>query len=87
LNITEFIKTAEEEGLYVILRVGPYICAEREMGGFPYWLLREDPDMRLRVNDENYKKFVGAWLDMFLPYISPLLYGNGGPIITVQVGT
>lgn len=85
LNITEFVRTAQEEGLYTILRVGPYICAEREMGGFPYWLLREYPDMRLRVNDERYTQYLEKWLDVLLPYVDPLLFGNGGPIITVQV--
>lgn len=46
-----FIKLAAEEDLLVILRPGPYICAERDMGGFPYWLLHKYPEIKLRTSD------------------------------------
>lgn len=58
-----FIELAAQEDLYVILRPGPYICAERDMGGFPYWLLHKYPQIRLRTYDlsrfhqkQNYKE-------------------------------
>lgn len=85
MDIVEFINTAKEEGLFVILRVGPYICAERDMGGFPYWLLRENPDIQLRVNDSRYLQYIETWFEVLFKFVQPLLYGNGGPIITVQV--
>lgn len=85
MDIVEFINTAREEGLFVILRIGPYICAERDMGGFPYWLLSQTPDIGLRVNDSRYLQFIDTWFDVLFTYVKPLLYGNGGPIITVQV--
>lgn len=50
-DLEQFIKYAEQEGLYVILRPGPYICAERDMGGFPYWLLNKYPAIQLRTYD------------------------------------
>lgn len=46
-----FIELAAQEDLYVILRPGPYICAERDMGGFPYWLLHKYPEIELRTYD------------------------------------
>lgn len=83
-NLTEFISLAQKENLLVILRVGPYICAERDMGGFPFWLLRE-PNIQLRTSDPNYLKPVDRWLEVLLPMIRPLLYENGGPIIMLQI--
>lgn len=83
-NLVEFINLAQKEDLLVILRVGPYICAERDMGGFPYWLLRT-PNIKLRTSDPNYLTPVDRWLEILLPKIRPLLYENGGPIIMVQI--
>lgn len=56
-DIEQFIKLAEQEDLLVILRPGPYICAERDMGGFPSWLLGQYPNIKLRTSDncENYQ--------------------------------
>lgn len=76
---------AQEEDLFVLLRPGPYICAEREMGGFPPWLLTMNPNMRLRTNDSSYTGRVKIWFDQLFEKMKPLLYGNGGPIIMVQV--
>lgn len=50
-DLEQFIELAAQEDLYVILRPGPYICAERDMGGFPYWLLRKYPGILLRTYD------------------------------------
>lgn len=50
-NLEQFIQLADQENLLVILRPGPYICAEREMGGFPYWLLTKYPNIKLRTED------------------------------------
>lgn len=57
LHITEFLKTAQEEDLFVILRTGPYICAEYNFGGFPSWLLREE-NIAFRTSDPVYMKYV-----------------------------
>ena len=42
-DVAEFIREAQQEGLYVILRPGPYVCAEWVFGGYPAWLLKFGP--------------------------------------------
>ena len=83
-DLVQFIKTAQEVGLLVILRAGPYICAEWEMGGLPSWLLRT-PSINLRTSDSHYIASVDSWMSVLLPLVRPLMYVNGGPIISVQV--
>ncbi|XP_045105741.1 beta-galactosidase-like isoform X3 [Portunus trituberculatus] len=85
-DLEEFIKTAQRLGLDVILRIGPYICAERDMGGMPYWLLKLHPDIRLRTSDPAFLRHMDRWLgEVLLPRIRSLLYENGGPVIMVQL--
>ncbi|XP_063308078.1 beta-galactosidase [Pelobates fuscus] len=83
-DIVSFLQLANEIGLLVILRAGPYICAEWDMGGLPAWLLAKK-SIVLRSSDPDYLQAVDSWMGVFLPKIKPLLYQNGGPIITVQV--
>ncbi|KAL1131552.1 hypothetical protein AAG570_011169 [Ranatra chinensis] len=84
-DLVNFIKLAEDEGLYVILRPGPYICAERDFGGYPAWLLTVNPNMKLRTSDPSHTFFIERWFKQLMPRLQPLLYGNGGPVIMVQV--
>lgn len=79
-----FIQTAADLDLAVILRPGPYICAEWDFGGFPAWLL-EDKNMQLRCYYEPYLKHVDDWFDALIPRIVPYLSTKGGPIIAVQI--
>lgn len=83
-DLVRFIRTAEAEGLLVILRPSPYICAEWEFGGLPAWLLA-DPGMRVRCAHPAYLKHVSAYYDELLPRLKPLLCTNGGPIIAMQI--
>ena len=83
-DVVKFIQTAQDVGLLVILRPGPYICAEWDMGGLPSWLLA-NRSMVLRSSDPTYLMYVDQWFSVLLPKMKPLLYENGGPIITVQV--
>ena len=83
-DVVHFIQTAQSVGLYVILRPGPYICAEWDMGGLPSWLLTYK-NIVLRSSDPVYLSHVDQWLSILLPKMKPLLYENGGPIIMVQV--
>ncbi|XP_018008516.1 beta-galactosidase [Hyalella azteca] len=86
LDLPEFLAEAQRQDLLVNLRAGPYMCAERDMGGLPYWLMRLHPNVRLRTSDPNYMTRVMSWLLLGLfPRIKPLLYHNGGPVIMVQV--
>lgn len=84
-DLISYIQTAAKVGLLVILRPGPFIDAEREMGGLPYWLLKVNPDMKLRTSDKDYLFYVDRWFDILFPKLKPLLYVNGGPIIALQV--
>lgn len=84
-NLEQFIQIAEEEDLHVILRPGPYICAERDMGGFPYWLLRKYPKVQLRTYDTDYLREVEKWYGVLMPRIQKHLYGRGGPVIMVSI--
>jgi beta-galactosidase len=83
-NVAEFIRTAQEEGLYVILRPGPYVCAEWDLGGFPAWLLAEQ-GMVLRSTDEKFMRAAQRWLIRLGKELAPLQISRGGPIIAVQV--
>lgn len=83
-DVVRFIETADELGLYVIVRPSPYICAEWEFGGLPAWLLA-DPEMRLRCYHRPFLDKVDAYYDVLLPKLLPLLRTNGGPIIAVQI--
>ncbi|CAN8028404.1 unnamed protein product, partial [Ixodes persulcatus] len=84
-DIETFLKLAQEVGLFVVLRPGPYISAERDNGGLPYWLLRENPRMVYRSFDPTFMLPVDRWFHYFLPMIKDHMYHNGGPIIMVQV--
>ncbi|XP_021942675.1 beta-galactosidase isoform X3 [Zootermopsis nevadensis] len=85
LDLQYFIRLAQEEDLLVLLRPGPYICAERDMGGLPPWLLTVKPDIYLRTNDTTYMEYVERYLNYVLTSVQVYLYGNGGPIIMVQI--
>ncbi|XP_036955766.1 beta-galactosidase-like [Acanthopagrus latus] len=83
-DLEHFLQVAHDVGLLVILRPGPYICAEWDMGGLPAWLLNKK-DIVLRSSDPDYITAVDRWMGKLLPMMKPLLYQNGGPIISVQV--
>jgi beta-galactosidase len=80
----EFCRIAQEEGLWVILRPGPYACAEWEMGGTPWWLLKND-DIKLRTRDPRYLNAVKSYLKEVGRMLGPLQITHGGPIIMAQV--
>jgi len=83
-DLAEFIREAQQEGLYVILRPGPYACAEWEFGGYPPWLLR-DPTMQVRSSNPAFMAAASRWLHRLGQELAPLQSANGGPIIAVQV--
>ena len=83
-DVAEFIREAQEEGLYVILRPGPYACAEWEFGGYPAWLLK-DPRMEVRSRNAAFMQAATRWLRRLGKELAPLQSGLGGPILAVQV--
>ena len=80
----EFCRIAQEEGLWVILRPGPYACAEWEMGGTPWWLLKED-GVKLRSRDPRYLDAAKSYLKEVGRVLAPLQITHGGNIIMAQV--
>ena len=83
-DLVAFLTTAQELGFDVILRPGPFIDAERDLGGLPWWLLRS-PDIQLRTSDPAFLGPVTAWFTELFSVLRPLLFKNGGPIIMIQV--
>ncbi|KAH8244218.1 hypothetical protein KR026_003016 [Drosophila bipectinata] len=84
-DVVKFLEIAQEEDFYIILRPGPYICAERDNGGLPHWLFKKYPSIKMRTNDPDYIAEVGKWYAQLMPRLQHLLVGNGGKIIMVQV--
>ena len=84
-DFTAFIKLCQQEGMWVYLRPGPYICGEWDMGGLPAYLLRH-PDIKLRDrHDADYMAAVQRYIAAIAPKIAPLMVDAGGPILMLQV--
>ena len=84
LDIVRYVSIAQELGLMVILRPSPYICAEWEFGGLPYWLLKEE-GMKLRCMYPPYIKHVKEYYEKLFEIIAPLQITRGGPVVLMQV--
>ncbi|MGW3090977.1 glycoside hydrolase family 35 protein [Streptomyces sp. NPDC001108] len=84
LDLPRFLDTAAAEGLHVLLRPGPYICAEWEGGGLPSWLLAEEGTV-LRSSDPRFLREADAYFGSLLSPLRPYLGSNGGPILALQV--
>jgi beta-galactosidase len=82
-EIAEFCRLAQEEGLWVVLRPGPYACAEWEMGGLPWWLLKHD-NIQLRTRDPRFMEAVRRYFAEVGRQLAPLQVTRGGPILMVQ---
>ncbi|MBO4663567.1 MAG: beta-galactosidase [Bacteroidaceae bacterium] len=83
-NVAEFCRLAQKNGMYVIVRPGPYVCAEWEMGGLPWWLLKKK-DIKLREQDPYFMERVKIFEKEVGKQLAGLTIQNGGPIIMVQV--
>jgi beta-galactosidase len=83
-DVAEFCRIAQQEGLWVILRPGPYSCAEWEMGGLPWWLLKDD-GIKLRTRDPRFMEAATNYLREVGKKLAPLQITHGGPILMVQV--
>jgi beta-galactosidase len=80
-----FCRIAQDEGLWVILRPGPYACAEWEMGGLPWWLLKNEGNAFLRTRSPAFVEPARRWLNEVGRVLGPLQVTSGGPILMVQV--
>ncbi len=82
-DIAQFVRLAQKEGLWVILRPGPYCCAEWEFGGFPWWLLKPH-DLKVRSQDPRFLAAAEKYMKKLGEQLAPLQITHGGPIILVQ---
>ena len=83
-DVAEFCRTAQEEGLWIVLRPGPYTCAEWEFGGLPWWMMRED-GIRLRTSDPRYLGPACEYLAQVGKVLAPCQITRGGNILMIQV--
>jgi beta-galactosidase len=83
-DVAEFVKIAKEEGLWVILRPSPYVCAEWEFGGYPYWLQNEK-GLVVRSKEAKYLKEYETYIKEVGKQLAPLQVNHGGNILMVQI--
>ena len=83
-DLARFIRTCGEEGMYVVLRPGPYVCAEWDFGGYPYWVQNEK-GMVWRSDNPQFLNACKRYIDRLGKELSALTVTNGGPILMVQV--
>ena len=83
-DVAAFIRLCQQEGMWVLLRPGPYVCAEWDWGGLPVWMLKI-PDIRIRCMDPRYMAEVEQYVHRLAAEIRPLQCVEGGPILMVQV--
>ncbi|WP_343686328.1 beta-galactosidase family protein [Chryseobacterium gleum] len=82
-DLQKFIKTAQETGLYVIIRPGPYVCAEWEFGGYPWWL-QKNKELEIRRDNKAFLEECWKYISQLAKQITPMQITNGGPVIMVQ---
>lgn len=82
-EIEEFIQLVKELGLWLILRIGPYVCAEWDAGGFPHWLIAKQ--FPLRSDHPESIKSSQYWFDRVLPIVKKNMITADGPVIMVQI--
>jgi len=84
LDLKAYLKAAQEEGLFVLLRPGPYVCAEWDLGGLPAWLLA-NKEMKIRTKDPQFLAAAERYIKKVGEIAAPLQVAKGGPILMVQV--
>lgn len=83
-DVAEFVRIAQQEGLWVILRPSPYVCAEWEFGGYPYWLQNEK-GLEVRSKEAQYLKEYENYIKEVGKQLAPLQINHGGNILMVQI--
>jgi beta-galactosidase len=84
LDLARFLDLVKAEGMYAIVRPGPYICAEWDNGGLPGWLFA-DPAVGVRRNEPLYMAAVAEYFEQLLPVVASRQIDRGGPVILVQI--
>jgi len=83
-NLSKFLQDAADAGMFVNLRIGPYVCAEWNYGGLPAWL-NQIPNMSFRSHNSAWEEAMRRFTLQIADYVTPYLAKNGGPIILAQI--
>ena len=83
-DFNAYLKLIKELGMYALVRVGPYVCAEWDSGGYPVWL-RFVPNMRVREDNAVFESYVDKWFDKIMPIVAANQIHKGGAVIMVQL--
>ncbi|MBS7564868.1 beta-galactosidase [Mucilaginibacter sp. Bleaf8] len=83
-DIAAFVKIAQEEGLWVVMRPSPYVCAEWEFGGYPWWLLK-DSTLKVRSTDPRFLQAYTNYINQLAKQLVPLQVTHGGNILMIQI--
>lgn len=83
-DIAEFVRIAQQEGMWVVMRPSPYVCAEWEFGGYPYWLL-QDSTMKVRSRDPKFLAAYRRYINRLAKELVPLQVTHGGNILMIQI--
>ncbi|HEX8330667.1 MAG TPA: beta-galactosidase family protein [Hymenobacter sp.] len=83
-DVAAFVKIAQEEGMWVVLRPSPYVCAEWEFGGYPYWL-QNTPGLQVRSQEPQYVAAYRRYIQAVGQQLAPLQVNHGGPVLMVQI--
>ena len=83
-DLDGFLALVKKLGMYAIVRVGPYYCAEWEQGGYPIWL-RFKPGLRVREPNAEFEKYVDRFFDHLLPVVMKNQISKGGPVVLIQL--
>ena len=83
-DLARFLKTVQAEGMWALLRPGPYVCAEWDFGGIPPYLLK-DPELRVRALYPRYMAAVERYLARLARVVRPTMLSEGGPVLMVQI--
>jgi beta-galactosidase len=83
-DIAEFVRIAKEEGLWVVMRPSPYVCAEWEFGGYPWWLLK-DKNLKVRSKDPGFINAYQSYMMEVGKQLAPMQVNHGGNILMVQI--
>ncbi len=82
-DVRRFVKLCQDNGMWVLLRSGPYVCGEVDFGGMPAWLLKK-PGLKIRANEPQFMAACKAYVDRIGKELADLQVGHGGPIILTQ---
>ncbi len=83
-DFEQYLKEAQSLDLYATVRVGPYVCAEWDSGGYPIWA-KFKPDVVVRQGNPGYLALQDHWLGEILPKVAAHQINKGGNVILVQL--